>query len=114
MLRKILFYILFLTFLALSSKAQTVIHQEGFEGADYVGYSTSVPFQIFNAGSDFFLRGDGSSLPVNSPPYWPGISNYEGANHLFWEDADGYVGELVITLDPVTCLLYTSPSPRDS
>ncbi len=107
-MRKILPVFCFLFFLSYGSSAQSTIHQEGFEGPDYVGYSTSVPFQVFNTGSDFFLRGDGSTLPTNSPPFWPGISNYEGSNHLLWEDPDGYVGEITITLDPVSVAGYSN------
>ncbi|MFK7773826.1 MAG: T9SS type A sorting domain-containing protein [Saprospiraceae bacterium] len=99
-----------LLFICSLSYAQLLIHQEGFEGTNYVGYSTTnslgtnVTFQNF-AASDYFFRGNNSSQTS-----WNDISNFEGSSFLLWEDFDGYVGgnsEIYITLDALTVTNYT-------
>lgn len=88
-----------------SMYSQTLIKQEGFEGPDYSGYTTSTLFFDY-PGSDYFLRGNNDST---CPTCWTNISNYEGSNFLLWEDFDGYVGgdgTITITLDPINISNY--------
>ena len=62
--------------------ASSLIGSEGFEGADYTGYSTSMLF--FNDGTDAFDRGDGANFSFESA-----VIGEEGLNYIGIEDVTG-------------------------